>query len=176
MASFHVLEVVFKAVGHAPESQVLPWNFFRFDQDNFEALLAGGMFDGGQAAAIEKVDLVDMGDADHGKWGVDNDICPSFLKGFPNGGFAGRFAVLHEPGGQCPVAEAWLDRSPAKKNTVFPGSDATHHQSGIFIVNVAASLADMPRKGISQRYLEGHVVAATGAELDHRMKTIVVTR
>jgi len=168
-ATGDIVEIVFEAVRHAAKCHVPPGDVCRPYQANLEALFARRMVCGGEASAIEKMDLVYMRDADHREWCIDNDFCACFLEGFPGCGFGSGFTIFHEPGWEGPVADAWLDCPPAKKNSVFPRRDATHHQSGIFIVNVAAAFADVSGKGVARRYLEGNVGAAVRAELDHRI-------
>lgn len=168
-AAGDIVEIAFEAVRDTAECHVTPGNVCGPDQANLETLLARGMVCSGETPAIEKMDLIYMCDADHREWRVDNDFCACFLQGFPGCGFGGGFAIFHEPCGERPVADSRLDRPSAKKNFVFPGRDATHHQSGILIMNMAAAFADVPGKGVARRYLEGNAGATVRAELDHRM-------
>lgn len=169
-AAGDIVEIAFEAVRDTAERHVTPGNVCGPYQANLETLFASGMVCIGETPAIEKMDLVYMCDADHCEWCVDNDLCTRFLEGFPGRGFGSRFTVFHEPGGERPVAGSRLDCTPAKEDFVFPGCDATYHQSGILIMNMTAAFADVPRKSVARGYLEGNVGAAVRTELDHRME------
>lgn len=168
-AAGDIVEIAFEAVRYTAERHVTPGNVGGLYQANLKTLFARCMVCSGKTPAIEKMNLVYMCDADHRKWCVDNNSCTRFLEGFPGCSFGSGFTVFHEPCGERPVAGSRLDRSPAKKNFVFPGCDATHHQSGVLIMNMAAAFADVPGKGVARRYLEGNVGATVRTELDHGM-------
>jgi len=175
-AAGDIIDITFEAVRHTAECHIFPGNFGGPYQANFEALFPCRMIRGGEASAIEEVNLVYMRDADHREWCVDNDFCACLLERLPGCGLGSGLAIFHEPGRERPVADSRLDCPPAKKNSVFPGRDAADHQSRIFIVNMAAAFADMPWNGVAGRYLEGNIGAAVGAELDHRMDRIWMRR
>lgn len=168
-AAGDIVKIAFEAVRDTAERHVTPGNVGGLYQANLETLFARCMVCSGKTPAIEKMNLVYMCDTDHCKWCVDNNFCTCFLEGFPGCSFGSGFTVFHEPGGERPVAGSRLDCPPAKKNFVFPGCDATHHQSGVLIMNMAAAFADVPGKGVARRYLEGNVGATVRTVLDHGM-------
>ena len=90
--------------------------------------------------------LVDVGDADHGEWGVDDYFCPSLFKRFPAGALGSGFAIFHKAGGECPETTLRFDCPPAKQDFPFPFCDATNDQARVFVVNVTTGAADMPRQ------------------------------
>lgn len=138
-------EVAFETYADTAKGQLIPRYLFRMTQANLKALFACGKLRVSHAAAIEQMDLVDMGDVDHGERRINQYSCARFLVGFSNCCLRGRFAVLHEAGGKRPEPASWLDGAPAQQDSILPFSDATDHQAGIFIVNVSARIADVSR-------------------------------
>jgi len=51
----------------------------------------------------------------------------------------------------------------------FPGRHAPDDQPGVLVVNMAAAFADVPRKCVAGRNLEGNIGAAMSTVFDHRM-------
>ena len=91
------------------------------------------------------MDLTDMWNADQRKWGFNINLRTGLLAGFTNGSLDCRFAVLHETGRQCPESVTRFDGSSAQEYLAVPFGDAADNQPGIFILDVAACIADMPR-------------------------------
>lgn len=108
-----------------------------------------------------------MGNADHRKRSVEDDLRPGFLKRFAAGGLGGGFAVFHEAGRQRPETELGLDGTAAEQNPFFVLDDAADHQPWIFIVNMAAGSTNVARKAISGRNGKGNARAAVDAVTDH---------
>lgn len=79
MAIFPIVQITFQAEADATERQVLPWDVFLAEEFDFQAFFAGRIRGCGQSATIEEMDLVDVGNADHCKRGVKDDLCPGFL-------------------------------------------------------------------------------------------------
>lgn len=92
---------------------------------------------------------------------------PGFLKRFAACCLSGGFAVLHEAGGQCPEAELWLDGASAEKNLLFVFDDAADYQPRVFIMDMAASSANMAREAVTGRDGIGNARAAEDAVTDH---------
>ena len=114
-------------------------------QADFKALLASSKMRAAHAAAIEQMDLVDMGDADHGKGRINQNPGSCFFMRFSNRCLRGGFSVLHETGGKRPETVSRFDSAPAEQDSIVPFSDATDHQARIFIVDVSARIADVSR-------------------------------
>lgn len=146
MALGPISQIAFQAEGNTPKCKVPPGNIFRSEDSDFQALFPGAVFRADQPATIKKMYLIDMGDADHGEGGVDNDSCSRLFKGFPAGALSGGFAVFHKSSRECPETMLGFDCPTAKQNFPFPFCDATNNQSRVFVVNVAAGTADVPRQ------------------------------
>lgn len=164
-----IFEVVFEAVGDAAEGDIAPRNVVRMQQGNLEAFIPGRVLGCSEAAAIEEMNLIDVRDADHRKWRVNNDPCASFLMCFTTSRFGSGFTVFHEAGGYRPEAAPRFDGSAAKQDATLPGSDAADDEPRILVMNVTATAADVPRQSVAGGNLEGDASAAVSAELDHRM-------
>lgn len=158
-----VFQIVFEAEPYAAKGQFIPGDFFRRKEGNLKAFLSRGMVGAGQAAAIEQMNLIDVGNADQGKGGVDRDLGPGLFKSLASGSFCGGFSVFHEACGQGPEANPWLNGSPAKKNASCPFGDAADDQARVFVVNPAAGRADLTGQIISGRYLIASGRTAVGA-------------
>jgi len=169
-----IFEVVFEAVRDAAEGDIAPRNVVRLQQGNLEALIPGRVIRCGEAAAIEEVNLIDVRYADHRERRVNNDPCASFLMCFTTSRLGSGFTVFHEAGGHRPEAASRFDGSAAEQDAILPGCDATDDEPRVFIVNMAATAADMPGKGIAGGDLKGDASAAMSAELDHRMSAFGV--
>ena len=171
-----ILEVVFEAVRNAGEGDLAPRNVIRLQQRNLDTFIPGRVLGCSEAAAIEEMNLIDVRDADHRKWCVNNDPCSSFLMCFTTSRFGSGFTVFHEAGGHRPKAASRFDGSAAEQDAILPGCDATNDEPRVFIVNMAATAADMPGKGIAGGDLKGDASAAMSAELDHRMSAFGMVR
>lgn len=93
-----IIQVALQCEGDAAEGDILPRDFFGPEERYFQALLAGEKLREGEMGPIEQMDLIDVGNADHGERGFDNDFGASFLDGFAGCGSGRSFAVLHEAG------------------------------------------------------------------------------
>lgn len=164
-----VFQVALQTDAHTAESQVLPRNILCAEERNLETFLAGCEIRGDHAAAIKKMYLVDVSDADHGEWRIDRYPRPGFFQRFPTGCLGGCFAVLHESGRQRPEAESRLDRPATKQNALVPLGNAANDEAGIFILDVAAVVADMSGEGVAGRNDEGNISAAVVAVTDHNI-------
>jgi len=109
-----IIKIALQGKGDTTESDVLPGDFARFEERYFQAFVAGRVFCGSEVGAIEEMNLIDMGNADHGKRGMNDDFGACFLGGFSYGGLGSCFAIFHETGRECPVAEAGFNGSPAE--------------------------------------------------------------
>ena len=138
-------EVVFKTQADATKGQLAPGDLFWMAQADLKALLASGKVRVGHAAAIEQMDLVDMCDADHGERRINQYPCSCLFVGFTNCRLRSGLAIFHKTGWKRPESVLWLNGSAAQKDSILPFSDATDHQAGIFIVDVAARIADVSR-------------------------------
>ena len=97
-------EVGAQAHFDAAEGEFGPRNLGFGEQFDGLAFLARGVLRRTQAAALEKMHLIDVGHVDHGEQGVDVDVGAGFLVRFAGGRVRRRFADFHETGGQRPVA------------------------------------------------------------------------
>lgn len=114
-------------------------------QADFKTLLASGKMRVAHAAAIEQMNLVDMGDADHGKRRINQNPGSRFFVCFPNRCLRGGFPVLHKACGKRPETVSWFDGASAEQDSILPFSDATDYQAGIFIMDVSARITDVSR-------------------------------
>lgn len=63
-------------------------------------------------AAVKQMDLVDMGDIDHGERLFHDDLGAGLFQSLPGGCFGGSLAVFHEAGRQGPETVTRLDGAP----------------------------------------------------------------
>lgn len=142
-------QVALQADRDTAKCQVAPRNFRRRNEQHLEAFRSGGKGWRKHAPSIKQMNLIDVGNVDHGEWGVHHHIGSRFFQGFPDGGLSGCFAVFHKTAGQSPVAMARLDGAPAKQDIPFPFGNATDDESRIFVVDMTACLADVPRQRVT---------------------------
>lgn len=165
--AFTVGEVVFQAKADTAKCKIVPWDFVGGDQPYFEALFSCQNLGGTQLSAIEEVDLIDVGNIDHGEWCIYRDISSRFLSGFTAGGLDRGFAVFHEAARKCPVAMARFDGASAHQDTALPFSYAADDEARVFIMDVAASAADVSWKTVADGYGERDAGAASNTKLNH---------
>lgn len=141
----NIRKVALQAMRYAAKGNFRPGNLFRQRQSDFKAFFSCRVIRRCQPTTIKEMDLIDVGDAYHGKRGIDDDACAGFFVGFPGGGFGGGFAVFHEAGGQRPEPELRLNGAPTKQYPSLPGGYAADHEPGVFIMDMPATPADVPR-------------------------------
>lgn len=93
--------------------------------------------------------LADVRQVVEGVQGDDFNAGVGFFRCFTYRAMGGSLVVFHETGGECPQAVARLDGAAAQQYLVFPLRDRAHHDLGVFIVDGAASIADIARQVIS---------------------------
>ena len=98
------------------EGEVGPGDVAFAEHLHVEAFDAGRVIEIDQFRQIKQVDLVHVGDVEHGEQGAEFDIRARFLDGLADGGGGGGFFVLHETGRQCPVTVARLDGTLAQQH------------------------------------------------------------
>lgn len=162
-----VVEKMLQAKRNAAKGDVRPRNVVHADQCDFQAFFAGQVVWGAQATAIEKVDLVDMSDADHRKRRVDDDFCAGFFQCFAARCLGCGFAVFHESSGQSPIAELRFDGAATKQYLFAPGCHAANYQARVLIMNMTTGAADMSGQQISCRYNESDISAAAYTVANH---------
>ncbi len=133
-----LLKIKLDTASNTAKSEFLPGDIAGGEQRYFKAFLACQIVRRGQFATIEKMDLVDVGNAEHGEWRIDGNVGAGLLECFPPCRLCGGFAVFHETGGQCPEAKAWLNGAPAKQDLAFPFGDTANDQARIFVLDMAA--------------------------------------
>lgn len=171
-----IIKIALQGKCDTAEGNVMPGDFARLEQRHFQAFFAGRIFRDSKVGAIEEVDLIDVGNADHGKRGVNDHFGARFLKGFSYGGISGRFAIFHKAGGERPRAEAGFDGPPTEQKAIFPGGDAADDQAGVLVMNVAAAGADMSGPRVAGRDGEGDISSAVIAVSDHEYSMQTVMR
>jgi len=171
-----ILEVVLEAVGDATKGDFAPRNVIRLQQGNLEAFIPGRVPRCSKAAAIEEMNLIDVRDADHRKWRVNNDPGASFLIRFTTSGLGSGFTVFHEAGGHRPEPASRFDGSAAKQDAPLPDCNAAHDQPRVLIMNVTTTAADVPGERVASGNLERDASAAVSAKLDHRMRAFGIVR
>lgn len=77
------------------------------------------------------------------------------------------FSVFHESSRKGPEPVARFYGSAAQEDLPFPFGNAADDNSGIFIVDVAAAIANVSVQGIAIGDDEGDLRAATVTELNH---------
>ncbi|MBS1144661.1 MAG: hypothetical protein H6R14_2067 [Proteobacteria bacterium] len=108
-----VSQIPFQAEADAPKCKISPRNFVRVAKFDFQAFLSSQESRVGHSPSIKQMNLIDMGNADHGKWRINDDICAGFFLRFSYRRIGGGFAVFHEAGWQCPEAKARLNGASA---------------------------------------------------------------
>lgn len=161
---------------NAGEGDLAPRNVIRLQQRNLDTFIPGRVLGCSEAAAIEEMNLIDVRDADHRKWCVNNDPCSSFLMCFTASRFGSGFTIFHKAGGHRPKAASRFDGPAAKQDAILPGCDAADDEPRIFIMNVTATAADVPGEGVAGGNLEGDGATAVSAELDHLMSALGMVR
>ena len=96
LASATVSQIGFEAESDAAEGEVGPGNVVWGKQSHLQAFLASLIIRGPHLPAVEKMYLVDVGDADNGEGSVDIDVGAGFLYRFPARGVGGGFTIFHE--------------------------------------------------------------------------------
>ena len=144
---------------------MLPGEVRGSEHGDFQALLAGTIFRGGQSPTVEKMDLVDVGKTDHRKRRVDQHVGSGLFKGFAAGGVRCCLTVLHEAGRQRPEAESGFYRPAAEQDGAVMLGNAADDQTGVFVMDVAAVRAYMP----------GQIVAGGHGERNDRAAELTVT-
>lgn len=119
------------------------------------------------APSIEQVNLVDMGNVDHRKRPINQNVRSSLFVCFANGSLSRGFTVFHKAGGERPETMPWLNGASAEQYPTFPFSDATDHEARVFVVDVPTRFTDVPRECVSRRDRKSCSGAAALAELDH---------
>ena len=89
-----VFQIVLETVCDAEEGDIIPRNFVSPQHCNLEAFVTGPEIRGGEAPAVEQMNLIDVRDADHRERRVNNDSCTSFLMGFATSRFGSRFTIF----------------------------------------------------------------------------------
>src|SRR5437588_11176162 len=82
--------------------------------------------------------------------------------------------VLHEAGGQGPVAVARLDGSSAQQNSPLKFRHTTYDQFGILVVDLAAVVADPARQRVPRPHALEHRGRAVRAELHVRSRRLLM--
>lgn len=169
-------EVVFEAVRNTAEGDLAPRNVIRRQQGDLETFIPGRIIRCGETATIEEMNLVDVRDADHRKWRINDDSRTGLLVCFATSRSGSRFTVFHETGGHRPESASRFDGAAAKEDAILPGCHATDDEPRVFIVDVAAAAADIPGEGVAGGDLEGDSSTAVRAEIDHRMSAFGMVR
>ena len=112
-AGLTIRQITLEAEAHAAEGEVSPGNLGWRQQCDFETFLAGSEVWAAETSAVEKMDLMDVCNADHRERRVNRHPRPSFLVSLAYGRIRGSLAVFHEPCREGPVAVAWLDGTAA---------------------------------------------------------------
>ena len=74
----------------------MPGDVLRQEEANLQTLLAGLICGSSHLSPVEKVDLVDVSDADDREGSIDVDVGTGFLDGFPSRGVSCAFAIFHK--------------------------------------------------------------------------------
>src|SRR5258708_27412625 len=146
-----VLEPALESRADGPESDLLPRNVSLVEQRDLQRLLARLEFEVEQPRAVEEVHLVHARHRDHAERRAELDVRAGFLERLAQRRLAGSLVVLHEPGGQGPVAVARLDPSPAQPQLARVLGGPDRHQQGGLVMNHAALGADPARQAVARR-------------------------
>src|SRR5258708_1476679 len=167
-----VLEPALEGRADGTESDLGPRDVGLVEQRDLQRFLARLEFEVEQPRAVEKVYLVDARHRDHAEWRAELDPRAGFLEGLAQRGLAGGLVVLHEPGGQGPVAVARLDRAPAQQQPAPVLGDRADHQQGVLIVDHAAPVADPARQAIARGHAPDDRRPAIRAEFQFRSESV----
>lgn len=139
VSSGSIFEKASETKADAAKCDFFPGNILTADECHFQAFLAGQIVGRNHFAPVKKVNLIDVGNTDHGIWGGDADLRASFLDRFANGSLSRRLAIFHKTGRKGPEAELGFDGSFAEQNLIIPGGEAANDQTWIFVLNMAAT-------------------------------------
>src|ERR1700704_13372 len=115
------------------KGDLLPGNPFLVEQGHLEGLFAGPEAQVQQPAEVEEVHLVRPRHRDHAERRAELDAGAGFLERLAQRRLARGLVVLHEAGGQGPVAVARLDGAPAEENFSFKFWNAAYDQLGVLV-------------------------------------------
>src|SRR5258707_7664795 len=169
-----VLEPALESRADGPESDLLPRNASLVEQRDLQRLLAGLEFEVEQPRAVEEVHLVHARHRDHAERRAELYIRAGFLERLAQRRLAGGLVVLHEPGGQGPVAVARLDRAPAQQQLARVLGDRADHQQGVLIMDHAALVADPARQAVARRHAPDHRRPAIRTEFQFRSASVLI--
>jgi len=162
-----VIDVALQTVGDAAKGNLLPRNLVGADKGDFQAFSASQICGHRKATPVKKMDLIDVGNADHRKRRINDDVRSGFLKCFPACPLGSGFAVFHEPRRQGPVAKLWFNGASAEEYPVFPTGYAANDKAGVFVMNVSTDGANMARQGVAVWHDKAYIGAAEVAVSDH---------
>src|SRR3989441_2226474 len=151
-----------------------PGNPFLVEEGDLEGLFTGPEAQVQQPAEVEEVHLVRPRHRDHAERRAELDAGAGFLERLAQRRLASGLVVLHEAGGQGPVAVARLDGAPAEENFSFKLWNAAYDQLGILVVDLAAVLADPARQRVPRRHALHHRGRAVRAELHARSRRLLM--
>src|SRR6266850_5158334 len=127
------------------KGDLLPGNPFLIEEGHLEGLFAGPEAQVQQPAEVEQMHLVHPRHRDHAERRAELDAGAGFLERLAQRRLARGLVVLHEAGGQRPVAVAGLDGPPAQQYFSLKFWNTTDDQPGVLIVDLAAVVADPAR-------------------------------
>src|SRR5882762_2216822 len=156
------------------EGDLLPRNPFLIEEAHLEGLITGLEAEVQQPAEVEEVHLIRPRHRDHTERRTELDSRAGFLQRLAQRRLARGLVVLHEAGGQGPVAIARLDGAPAEENFSFKFGNATYDQLGIFIMDLAAVVADPARQRVPRRHALQYRSRAVRAELHARSRRLLM--
>ena len=80
---------------------------------------------------------------------IDFDFGQRLFPRLPRGALRRRFALFHVARRNRPKAVARLDRAAAKKNSSVPRAYRSHHDLGVYVVDVSAYCANVSLHGVA---------------------------
>lgn len=166
-------EEAFEAKTDAAKGQFFPGNLVGAEQCRFQAFFSGAVLPVDQFATIKQMYLMNVGYIHHRKRRDYANGGQGFLVRFTSRRGSSGFAVLHETGGQCPETMARFNGAPTEQNAFAPSGDTANDQARIFILDMAAGIANCPWMGVASGNAMADRLGALGAKMDHDFQDFV---
>src|SRR4051812_15831350 len=130
------------------EGNLLPRHLRFFVKRDLEAFFAWLEIQRGEPRGVEKMHLVHARHGNQAERREQLDLGAGFFERFPNRALCSRLVVLHEAGGQRPIAVARLDGAAAQKHLALVFGHRADDEARILIVDVAALVAHPARQRV----------------------------
>src|SRR5574341_567768 len=159
-----ILEPALQGETDSAERDVLPRDAILLPQRDLQRLLARLELEARELRPVEEVHLIHARHRDEAEGRAELHARAGFFQRLAQRRLRGGLVVLHEPGGQRPVAVARLDRPAAEQELALELGDRADHQARILVVDLAALVAYPARERVARRHALDHGRGAISAE------------